>query len=50
MLLLCEKCYISDDDNPEKDFMLSPIATPSHLLKKFPKTYILVCEKDPLHD
>ena len=29
MLLLCEKCYISDNDDPEKDFMLSPIATPT---------------------
>lgn len=30
--------------------MLNPLVTPDEILKKFPKVYLLICEKDPLHD
>ena len=50
MLVLCFKCYMEDDDNPKIDYLLSPICTPDEILKKYPKVYILICEKDPLHD
>lgn len=33
-----------------KDFYLSPLLAPDHLLAQFPKTYLLCGEKDPLSD
>lgn len=50
MLLLCCKCYIDKDDEPSKDFMISPLFTPPQILEQYPNAYMLICEKDPLHD
>lgn len=36
--------------DPTKNSLLSPIYTPSFILKKFPPTKILVAEVDPLRD
>ncbi len=50
MMLLCQRCYVEQDDQPKNDFMLNPYVTPKELLLMFPKIYFLICEKDPLHD
>ena len=50
MLLLVRKCVFSEYHDPKKNFFLSPIIGPEDILKKFPKTYIMICELDPLHD
>lgn len=50
MLLLSAKCYLDKNDDPSKDFMISPLFTPPEILKTYPSTYLLICEKDPLHD
>ena len=33
-----------------EDYYINPVQIPDHILKKFPKTRILVCENDPLRD
>ena len=50
MLLLVKKCLLDINDDATKNFMLSPVYCPDEILKKFPKSYILISEKDPLHD
>lgn len=49
LMMVCQ-FYLEPDDKPQKDFMISPICTPDNILKQFPRTYLLLCEKDPLHD
>lgn len=50
MVLMVCRFYLEKDDKPTRDFMISPLYTPDHILKEFPKTYLLICEKDPMHD
>lgn len=50
MLLLVQQCLLDENDDAKKNFMLSPVYTPDEILDKFPKTYIMICQKDPLHD
>lgn len=38
------------NDDPETDYMLSPVLTPIEIMKKYPPLELLICEKDPLHD
>lgn len=38
--------YLGDSD--PLDFTASPIYTPDEILRQFPKTRILVCERDPI--
>jgi len=44
--------YIGPHNRPDfsTDFLLSPVLTPEALLSKFPKTYFLTGERDPLVD
>ncbi|KAI1656277.1 alpha/beta-hydrolase [Daldinia decipiens] len=44
--------YIGPHNRPDfsKDYLLSPILAPDLLLQKFPKTYFLTGERDPLVD
>ena len=44
--------YVGEENKPDfaTDHLLSPILTPEHILARFPKTYILVGERDPLVD
>ncbi|OMJ24488.1 Hormone-sensitive lipase [Smittium culicis] len=44
--------YIGPNNTPdfEKDYYLSPIVAPEELLAKFPNTYFMCGEKDPLVD
>lgn len=44
--------YIGPNNRPDfqSDFLLSPIVAPEALLAKFPKTYFLTGERDPLVD
>lgn len=44
--------YIGPHQRPDfnTDFYLSPVLTPDELLARFPKTYILTGERDPLVD
>ena len=50
MLQLCAKCYLEPQDNASRDFMISPLFTPDDILAQYPPAYMLICEKDPLHD
>lgn len=50
MIMLCMGCYLTESNHPEKDYMISPLYTPDSILEKFPPTWILACERDPLHD
>lgn len=50
MLLLVLQCIMDHEDNAQVNFMLSPVYCPNEVLVHFPKTYISVCQKDPLHD
>ena len=50
MLNLCAMCYIEEADDTKRDFMINTLQTPVEILKEYPKTYLLVCELDPLHD
>lgn len=44
--------YIGPHNRPDfsQDYLLSPILAPDYLLQKFPKTYFLTGERDPLVD
>ncbi|KAI0834270.1 alpha/beta-hydrolase [Hypoxylon sp. FL0890] len=44
--------YIGPHNRPDfsQDYLLSPILAPDYLLQKFPKTYLLTGERDPLVD
>ncbi|KAI5791613.1 Alpha/Beta hydrolase protein [Peziza echinospora] len=44
--------YIGPHNRPDftKDYLLSPIVAPDHLLAKFPRTMFLTGERDPLVD
>jgi acetyl esterase/lipase len=44
--------YVGEDNRPDlaHDYYLSPVFAPDHLLAKFPKTYFLTGERDPLVD
>ncbi len=44
--------YIGPHNRPDftQDYLLSPILAPDFLLEKFPKTYFLTGERDPLVD
>ena len=46
----CGQFYIPEQFNPIFDRFLSPCKTPSYMLKKFPETFFLVGDEDPLHD
>lgn len=52
-LLLCLEAYIGDKSKEydiKKDFFGSPIYTPSHYLRHYPKTRLYVGSHDPLRD
>ena len=50
-LKICQKAYIKDPQfNPATDPLISPIVTSKEILAKFPKTQIIVGNKDPFHD
>lgn len=44
--------YIGEHNRPDfsQDYMLSPVLAPEYLLAKFPKTYFMTGERDPLVD
>ncbi|KAI1110611.1 alpha/beta-hydrolase [Nemania sp. NC0429] len=44
--------YIGPHNRPDfsQEYLLSPILAPDHLLQRFPKTYFLTGERDPLVD
>lgn len=44
--------YIGPHQKPDfsEDYYISPVLAPPHLLEKFPKTYFLTGERDPLVD
>ena len=44
------KSYLQGDIDPINDRFLSPVRTPNHLLSKFPETWFLVGDQDPLLD
>jgi len=46
---LCLKAYVPEGEDP-KNPLLSPIYTPTEILEKYPKTWLLVAEYDPLCD
>ena len=48
-LLFCRKSYLTENANLN-DFMIEPLETPKKLLKEFPKIFLMICERDPLHD
>lgn len=50
MLTLCAKCYLEEQNHSGKEFMISPLYTPKNILKQHSKTYLIICENDPLHD
>ena len=39
-----------DDITSQNSYFVSPINCPDSILKKFPRTRIVVGDKDPLHD
>lgn len=43
------KCYLKEDAKPRTDPFLSPSLASDELLQKFPPTYILTGNSDPLH-
>ena len=50
-LKICMKAYLKDERyKAEKDPFISPLLTPNWILEKYPKTEILVGNKDPFHD
>ena len=49
-LLICYHSYLNSEDDPTRDFMLSPIKTPDAIIKQYPKVNILFGTEDPLHD
>ncbi|ATY62287.1 Alpha beta hydrolase fold-3 [Cordyceps militaris] len=44
--------YIGEHNRPDfsQDYMLSPVLAPEYLLARFPKTYFMTGERDPLVD
>jgi hypothetical protein len=44
------ECYLANGGDPSHDMFLSPLIAPSHLLQRFPRTFIHVGEVDPLID
>ena len=50
LLMMCCRFYTEDDDCPVRDFMISPLFTPTQILKDYSKVYLMICERDPLHD
>lgn len=44
--------YIGEHNRPDfsQDYLLSPVLAPEYLLAKFPKTYFMTGERDPLVD
>lgn len=50
VLMLCMVCYIEQDDDPVNDFMISPLRTPGDIFARFPRTYVLICQLDPMYD
>lgn len=49
-LVVCINCYVDEKDIKEFDYYLSPIHTPDHLLKKYPKSIVCICDFDVLRD
>lgn len=50
-LKICLKSYLKDKSiKPDADYLVSPILTPTEILKKYPQTRIFVGSKDPFHD
>ena len=50
-LKICMKAYLKDERyKAEEDPFISPLLTPNWILEKYPKTEILVGNKDPFHD
>lgn len=49
IMMVC-KFYLESDDKPRDDFMISPLHTPPEILTRFPRSILLICEYDPLHD
>ena len=50
LLMMITRFYLEDDDEPDRDFMASPYFTPKELIEHYPKIYLLIAERDPLHD
>jgi acetyl esterase/lipase len=48
--MLIAHTYLSNGGNPVKDYCISPLRVPNHLLATFPPTYIHVGSSDPLVD
>lgn len=49
-LRMCTSCYLGKDHDPNSNFFVSPMLTPSSILKEFPPTDVFVSGKDPVCD
>lgn len=50
-LKLCFKSYLdSSKDDPDSDYLISPLLAPDSILSYFPSTRIMAGTKDPLRD
>lgn len=50
LVMMACKLYLESDDRPKEDFMISPLYTPDEILQRYPRSVLLICEKDPIHD
>lgn len=46
----CLISFTKNGGNPSLNPLMSPVIAHDNLLKKFPKTRIMICESDPLRD
>ena len=41
---------LDETDDTERDYFISPVSADKSVLRQFPKTFMLTCNKDPLRD
>jgi acetyl esterase/lipase len=49
-LKFCLASFGKNGGNASKNPLMSPVITPDNILARFPKTFIITCEADPLRD